>query len=407
MKVIGNYLYTVIGDTCYMIDWDGVRTTLGTLETSSGAAWIEGDGTNLCVCDTVHGYSYVAATWAEIAFPDAFAPSSLTFMDGYFIVSKSLSHRFYISDLNDPTTWDPLMYDEAVGDPDDLVCVYAINRDLWLMGKHSIEIWNNTGATDFPFERYLGGFINIGCRAARSVASSAKSVFWLDHTQRVRMGTGVQSEVISTMQIEYQISQVPEGALVNPEWVYAVGFFYTMDGHEFYQLSIGDYTWCYDVSTGYWHTRASGTANNRHPAQCYAWYHSKHLVGHYTRGNIYEWDRDTYTNDGEMMNKIRSAQTVHNDKKRVFHSQLVLDFEAGVGNSDCTDPEADLEYSDDDGHTWSSVRSVPIGASGFYETRAIWRRLGNARGRVYKVTIADPVKTVLLAAHLEAEGGKA
>lgn len=403
MKVIGNYLYTVIGDKCYMIDWLGVRTYLGTLGTSTGAAWIEGDGTNLCVCDTSKGYSYVGTTWAEIAFPDGFAPSSLTYMDGYFIVSRSQTGRFYISALLDPTTWDPLDFSTADGDPDDLVCVHALNRDLWLLGKYSTEIWNNTGNADFPFERVLGGYVNVGCRSARSVASSTNKVFWFDDDQRVRMGTGVQSEILSTMQIDYQISLLANDADVAQA---AIGFYYTMDGHEFYQLTIGNETWCFDVTTGYWHKRASGTNDDRHPAQCYAWYHSTHLVGHYSKGNIYEWDRDTYTNDGDMIRRIRSAQTVHKEKKRIFHSQLVIDFEAGVGNADCADPQADLVYSDDDGHTWSSTRSVSIGVAADYEERAVWRRLGNARGRVYKVTIEDPVKTVILAAHLEAERGR-
>jgi hypothetical protein len=128
-------------------------------------------------------------------------------------------------------------------------------------------------------------------------------------------------------------------------------------------------------------------------------------VGHYSTGKLLYLDADTYTNDGEMMRKIRAAQTVHKDRKRIFHHSLELEFEAGVGNTDGPDPQAILDWSDDDGHTWSSEYSKAIGASGAYANRAIWRRLGNGRGRVYRVTVEDPVKTVIIGAHLEGGPG--
>jgi len=279
------------------------------------------------------------------------------------------------------------------------VCVYSHNRDLWLLGRYSTEIWYNSGASDFPFERNPAGAIQIGCASARSVASSAWNVFWLDNEYRVRMGVGVESQVISTRQIDYQIGQ-------ETGHTDAVGFFYVQEGHEFYQLTVGNTTWCYDTTTGFWHTRASGENDDRHPAQCYVLFNDKHLVGHYTNGKILELDLDTYTNDGEKIRAIRTAQAVVNDRKRVFHHALLIEFEAGVGNSASADPEAILEWSDDGGHTWSSEHKTAIGASGQYGTRAIWRRLGQSRDRAYRVTIEDPVKRVIIGAHLEADPGR-
>lgn len=396
--VMGSFLYVLSGNTLLKISALGVRTPIGTIGTSTGKAWIRGDGTNLCVVDGVKGYYWMGAALEEITFPDGFAPSSLTFQDGYFIVSKAGSGQFFISGSYDPSAWNALDYATAEGLSDNLVSVYSQSRDLWLMGAESTEIWFNSGAAAFPFERYQGGFISIGLASARSVASSDERVFWLDNDLRVRMGIGVQSEVISTPQIDYQI-----GVLTGHSD--AVGFYYIQEGHGFYQLTIGDKTLVYDLSTNLWHTRASGAADGRHPAQCYAWFNGKHVVGHYSTGKLLYLDADTYTNDGEMMRKIRAAQTVHKDRKRIFHHSLELEFEAGVGNTDCPDPQAILDWSDDDGHTWSSEYSKAIGASGAYANRAIWRRLGNGRGRVYRVTVEDPVKTVIIGAHLEGGPG--
>lgn len=404
MYIMGAYLYALVGKNLYTIDTAWAKTLLGSVGTTTGNAWIVGDGANLCVVDGVKGYSWNGATWAEITFPDTFAPSSLTFQDGYYIVSKSATGRFYISSLNNPTAWNALDYATAEGAHDNLIAVISHNRDLWLLGSQSIEFWYNSGAAAFPFERAAsGGFINIGCKAARSVVSSEGNIFWLDNTLKVRMITGTQSEIISTPQIEYQISQLDQ-------LEQAVGFYYYQKGHGFYQLSLGDAgankTFVFDTTTKYWHTRTTGAQNRRHPAQCYAFFNKKHLVGHYSRGQILELDYTAYTNNGDPFTAIRAAQAIHADRKRIFHKQLEIEFESGVGVDASTDPEAILDWSDDGGHTWSNEHVATFGKLGEYTKRAIWRRLGNSRGRVYRVTINDPVKRVIIGANLEVELGR-
>jgi len=69
------------------------------------------------------------------------------------------------------------------------------------------------------------------------------------------------------------------------------------------------------------------------------------------------------------------------------------------------DPQAVLEWSDDGGHTWSNEHWTSIGQIGEYKNRARWRRLGRSRERIYRVTISDDVKTVIIGAHLEAQVG--
>jgi hypothetical protein len=47
-----------------------------------------------------------------------------------------------------------------------------------------------------------------------------------------------------------------------------------------------------------------------------------------------------------------------------------------------------------------------IGKQGKFLNRAIWRRLGFARDRVFEVSITDPVKAVIISANLKAEAGE-
>ena len=68
-------------------------------------------------------------------------------------------------------------------------------------------------------------------------------------------------------------------------------------------------------------------------------------------------------------------------------------------------PEIVLQWSDDFGRNWSNERRASIGETGEYRKRVKFYRLGQARDRVYRVMISDPVKRVILSADLEAIGG--
>jgi hypothetical protein len=75
-------------------------------------------------------------------------------------------------------------------------------------------------------------------------------------------------------------------------------------------------------------------------------------------------------------------------------------------NSTTTFPQAMLRWSNDGGSTWSKEYWVGIGQMGKYRNRAIWRRLGQARDRVFEVSITDPVNVVIIAANLKASMGE-
>jgi hypothetical protein len=69
------------------------------------------------------------------------------------------------------------------------------------------------------------------------------------------------------------------------------------------------------------------------------------------------------------------------------------------------DPQAMLRWSSDGGSTWSSEHWTSIGKMGQYSNRAIWRRLGFGRDRIFEVSISAPVKAVIISANLKASAG--
>ena len=397
-------LFVVIGNTLFKITTGGVSSNVGTLDTSSGRVYMAGGTTHLMVVDGVKGYYQASGATAltEITDTDFPIPTSCAYLDSFFLASEKGTDSIYKSAAEDASSWDGLDFASAEDQPDDVLLIHAYKRHLMLYGEDTTEVFYNTGDASFPFTRVAGAVIPVGVGAAASVASGPEGMFFLDSNFQHRMWNGYETQVISTPQIDYQIRQYAKKSD-------ASGYTYTQEGHSFYVITFPSEskTWVFDITTGFWHTRSSGTRGRRHKSDWHVWFNSKNLVGDFENGKIYELDLATYTDDGQTIKSIRAAQPVQSNRKLVFHNRLELDFEAGVGlaTGQGSDPQAMLDWSDDGGHTWSNEHWTGIGKQGEYEARAVWRRLGRSRNRIYRVSITDPVKRVLMGAHLDAEVG--
>jgi hypothetical protein len=285
--------------------------------------------------------------------------------------------------------------------------VYRDHRQLLLLKENSSEVWYNSGAADFPFERISGVYIEHGIGAPDSAASGDNAVFWLNQYRQVVRYFGQNPQIISTEQIEYQFNQYT--TVSN-----AKGYCYTQEGHSFYVLIFPSEgaTWAYDSATGYWHERKSYPQTDgeygRHRGNCFARFDDKNLIGDYENGYIYYYDLGTYTDNSETVIRQRTTQSIDQDRKKIFFHRLEVDLEAGVGlvSGQGSAPRMILEYSDDGGHTWSNEQWADMGAIGEYTQRALWRMLGASRNRIWKLTVTDPVKTVILGANLRATLGE-
>jgi hypothetical protein len=107
-----------------------------------------------------------------------------------------------------------------------------------------------------------------------------------------------------------------------------------------------------------------------------------------------------------LIRRLRQSPHFSAEHAFQFHTWFQLDVEAGVGDVTSTDPQMMLQWSDDRGHTWTSELWVSAGRLGEFKRRAIWRRLGRSRDRIYRVVVSDPVRWVLIDAHLEVVQGR-
>ncbi len=399
--------FFVVGSGLYEISSSMSATLRGTIGTSSGFVDMEDCGTQLMLVDGQYGYTLTLAsnTFAQITDPDfPNGTKSVTFQDGYFIIVEYGTQKFYVSATNDATSWDALDFASAEGIPDDLVAAFSIQRNLYLLGESSIEAWSNTGAADFPFERIQGSFIETGCAAFASATKLDNSLFFIGNDQRGALAIyrieQFQPVRISTHAIEYQLSTY---STVSD----AIGFAFNLFGHAFYVLTFptADVTWVYDCATKAWIEWAyfSVGAFHRHRANCFAYCFGKLMIGDHTNGKIYELDPDVYTDAGDPIVALRSAPILSNNEKYVFHSELQVVMEHGVGltSGQGSDPEIMLRTSKDGGNTWGTIKTAKIGKVGRYADRSVFRRLGMAENMVYEVSISDPVKRVFVDAQIE------
>lgn len=418
-------LYAVAGTGFYQIFADGSYVYRGDVGDTPNhyPAQILSNGSQLLIVSTnvVGGVGIVGRAYYDIGagpvvatFADSTDQVSAwrgAFLDGYFIVADEWGSRnFHISGLYDATAWDALDFGVKEAHEDNIYSILADHEELWLFGDGaSTEVWQNTGNPDFPFQRNPGAVMHFGIAAPFTPARVGTGVAWLT-SDRDRGGpmavlaTGFQPQRISNHAVENiwrTFSSVRD----------AVAYSYVEAGHQFYVITFpsADQTWAYDAATGLWHERAywTGSAYSRARQAFHAYgelgaygpvgnLEPAHFVGDWQTGNIYRMSREYTTDAGTAIHWQRTAPHISDNQARAVHSRLRVACENGLGSPV-------LDWSNNGGRTYTVSPKAPhLTGDGYVE----WRRLGQARDRVYRLAGTGGGKSVaLIDGYLEVSGG--
>lgn len=386
---------------------DGSSTVLGSLKQSSGYVSMAENNNQLAICDgsRLYIFTYSNSNFQLITNDALPACGTVCYLDGYFIVNSNNTGRFYISGLNDGTSWDALDFATAESSPDNLLACFSALGQLWLIGERTIEVWTNTGASTFPFKRIAGAIIQAGCLAVYSIVEVENSIIWVGQDKNgssiVYSASGVTSaQRISTTPIEIRISSAQDKANM-------ISYTYQEDGHTFYVLTGGDLetTLVYDLLTGEWHERAYTNEFGRfeqHLSNCHVFAFGKHLVGSRRDGKIYNMSLDIYSDNGNALVRERTYTFLSDEDKRLRYNKLNIGIESGVGlqSGQGSDPMISLELSKDGARTWSNSYSVPFGKVGEFRQNVSFRRLGISQTMCFRIRISDPVKVCITGSYL-------
>ena len=280
---------------------------------------------------------------------------SVSAIDGYFCLLFD-NGEFFISDI-DASTIDELNFAKSESSPDAGVVSKIRGRELVTFGTQSTEWWQNTGATDFAFERTsTSGF---GCYAADSAVNvlhvGDSSVidtiaFCSTNDQGAYAGVslleGYGAQKISTSDVDRMIEAETDKSAIR-------ACTYSMNGHTFYVLSTSTKTKAYDLATGKWHDRQSSGLGFWRIRSAVS-FGTKVIVGDYTLAKLYQMSASVYSS---------SASTLT------------------------------LKHSNSNGDTWNATRTASIGNSSARTTAIKFNRLGQSKedGKLFQISISNAI----------------
>ena len=383
--------------------------------------------------ETMYALNFSVMPTTDGAFSGA---TSVDIVDNYFVYNRPGTQQWGASNPLSPIS-QGLSFSSKDGAPDDLVSLIVDHREVYLLGEASSEVWVDVGTFPFPYQRIPGTSTQHGIAAKASVYRLGNSFAYLSRNNRgqaqIMQMNGYTPTRISTHAVEQ--------SLLNQYVDDAYAWTYQQEGHECYVISFPtlDLTWVYDLSTQMWHKWLSIDTNNvfhRHRGNCSSVFQGQVLVGDIDNGQIYLLDPSNYTDNGNEIRRVRRAPHIVTDLQRQYLEELQIQFQPGVGlvgyseasndpsnaiaaiaiagvaiagkNISYTigaNPQAMLRWSNDGGSTWSKEHWASIGRTGQYSNRAIWRRLGWSRDRIFEVVVTDPIKAVIVSANLKASEG--
>ena len=437
-------MFSVNNSHLYEIFSNGLFIIRGTLNTGAGYAYMIDNGVQMLVTDGTYGYVYdmVGNNLAVIpqgeqiinsvasVFPTN--PGTVAYRDGIFLVNLVGTPKFWGSAAYDAFTWPVSHNFVKETDSDPVTAIVSTATYLWIFGARTTELWYSTGTDAIgnpPFARAQEMVLDVGTQAPSSVATNGNDVFWLGSNPQggnvVWQANAFTPTRLTTHAEEFLIGQI--GYTQD-----ATGYCYQQEGHFFYVVNFpsGARTHCYDQTTKLWHRRAHWNKNTgrfeSHLVLFAASFGTGSVYGLDRRnGNIYTFNLDNYSDNGDPIRRVRTMMHTHKDQKWLYVYGFEIDMQKGVGLGDGTinqtsgtsttttnygdsdlndNPQMALQWSKDGGYTWSKEHWASMGKIGAFKQRVQWAiGMGKSRDWVFRLSTFAKVKMVLIAAYADIE----
>lgn len=407
---IAGRCFSMVGGSLYEVFSDGSYTNRGTAQGVSPGVSMATNGIQLLMACGQTGFCYNLTTNAFQQINSWPGGYSITALDGYFILANINSRQFNISALNDGTKWDALDFATKEGAADNINCVVALRKQLWLLGNETSEVWWDTGNNNFPFSPLQGALLQQGSASILGPKVVGNALYWLGRDPNGGATVYTEQNFIPTRVSTYAVEQEIQNYSTISD---AVGMAYQEAGHPFYLLHFpsSNVTWCLDTSNGVWHKRGYwDTSQGQYTASlgrfhCFAF--GKHLVADYRTGQIYQQSLVYLDDNGNPIRRLRRSTHVTQEDARIRYSRLELLMQRGFAPSIGidADPIVMVRFSFDGGMTFGSERQMHVGKEGQYQHRAITRRIGRGRNFVAEISSTSRVEHCWLDAFLRAEAG--
>jgi len=395
-----------VNDNCvYTIDSSLAATKVASLNTYQGDVYIEEtDGGLITISDRKYIYVYdpVAGTLVLPAI-NSITPGPLAFLNGYIMTPIGGRAEWQLSPVNHPEqTWSAGagargMFQTKPDNVQTIVRLPGKGNNIFVMGSTVTELWCDTGAQLFPFNRSSGFNIDYGCASPNTVASSDNFVVWLGINEKsgpvILCSSGCDVQQLSDDGMNFKMSR-----LVNPTNSY--GCLYKQDGHLIYMLTFVDpldnVTYAYDFNTKGFFTFTDSNLNH-HIAKKVVYFNNDYYFISFADGNLYELNSDYTDYDGHEIPRIIITDTLRLPDSSPFVGES-FSFWLEQGETRITEivgqPEfnnvnknkrIDVAISNDGGASFGNYSQIYLNEIGHRRNKVNFRGLGYANELVLQI----------------------
>ena len=370
----------LMGDRVYQVAYSG-----SLIGSPVGAALTQPDPDGGAQCTFDYGFDYLAlaangklflipqdlSTVTQVTDADLGTVLDVVFIDGYYITTDG--EFIVVTDLNDPFSVNPLKYGSAEIDPDPIVGLFKVRNELAVLGRHTIEFFDNVGGSGFPFQRIEGAQIQRGVIGTHCAANFMDTIAFLgsgrNEAPSVWMVSNGTAARIATQEIDYILAQYTEAQLAEVVMETRVD-----KGHQWLMIHLPDRCIVYDGAASQvmqqpvWFTLTSAsTGFSTYRAKNLCWAFDRWVVGDpVDNGGVgYLTDQNASHYGSTVRHELQTLMAYNESRGAIVHSLELVSTTYGAGTVNTSQSV--------DGLTWSA--NAPSSTA----KRIQWRRTGSIR----------------------------
>lgn len=402
-------LYRVMGTKFCSVSAAGAVTVLGDVG-GGGQVTMDNGFDRLAIWSGGRLYYWDGSTLAQVTDPDLGTVIDGRWIAGYYVSTDG--EFLVVTELNDPFAVNPLKYGSAESDPDPLLAMDELRNELYALGRYTIEVFENVGGANFPFQRIEGAQVVRGVIGTHAYAQFAQTFAFLGSARNEApavyiMGAG-GTDKLSTREIDEILLRYTEAQLSTVVVEAKVD-----KGHNWLMVHLPDTCWVYDLAASQvvgepvWfelNSAVVGLATYR--ARNLVWCYDTWVSGDPTSSNLGRFVDTASEHYGQTIGWDFGTMMLYNETRGAIVNELelvALPGRVALG----ANPVIWTSYSLD-GETWSQERATPAGRQGQRLQRIAWRRLGkmrNYRMQRFRGTSDAHVSIARLEAELEPLNG--
>lgn len=372
--------YRVMGTKLVSVASNGTVTTLGDVG-GSGLVVMDYSFDRLAIASSDSLYYWNGSTLTQVTDVDLGPVVDFCWVDGYFLTTDG--EFLIVTELNDPTSVNPLKYGSSESDPDPINALIKLRNEVYALNRYTIEVFDNVGGDFFPFARVSGAQIQKGAIGTHGSCVFAETIAFLgsgrNESPGIYLGANATATKISTSEVDLVLQQFTEVELQGVKIESR-----TDRSHQYLYVHLPDRTMVYDLAasqalqTSVWFTLTSAlTGFSQYRARNLVWAYDKWLVGD-TSGSGVGYFTDTVgTHWGDTVRWEFGTSITYNAGMGAIFNQLELVALTGrvaLG----ADPLISTSYSID-GITWSQPKTISAGKIGNRTKRLVWFKQGSMR----------------------------